>query len=275
MLEAVVNVSEGRRGEVLAALRDSAGDCLLDVHTDRVHNRTVLTVAGADVEDAVLRVARVAVEMIDLAVHSGAHPRLGALDVVPFVPLVGSTMGEAIGARDRAASAIAGELAVPCFLYGPERPLPDVRRRAFFDLVPDAGPAAPHPTAGAACVGARPVLVAYNLWLAEGAVFEEVRAFVPGLRGEHVRALAFDMGGVVQVSFNLLAPERFGPARVFDAVAARFPVERAELVGLAPRSVLDAAPRRRWGELDLAEATTIEARLEQAGLDGGSKSGGK
>ena len=268
MLECVINVSEGRRPEVVAAIGATAGPTLLDVHSDAHHHRSVLTLAGPDVEVAARAVAREAVRLIDLRAHQGVHPRLGAVDVVPFVPLAGSSMDEAVAARDRFARWAAEELAVPCFLYGDERTLPEVRRGAFGGLAPDVGPAQPHPTAGAVAVGARPVLVAYNLWLASADV-EVARAIARGLRSEHVRALGLDVGGHAQVSCNLVNPLVVGPGAVYDAVAASTAVARAEMVGLVPAAVAAAIPADRWAEVDVDPSRTIEARLEQAGLDGG------
>src|SRR5438309_4881154 len=154
MLECVINVSEGSSGVVLDGLRAAASRALLDMHSDRHHNRSVLTMAGPDVESAARAVTGIGVSTIDLGAHAGAHPRLGAVDVVPFVPLDGSTMEDAVVARDRFSSWAANELAVPCLLYGPERSLPEIRRHAFQSLPPDVGPTEPHPTAGAICVGA-------------------------------------------------------------------------------------------------------------------------
>src|SRR6202022_168904 len=105
----------------------AAGQHLLDVHRDADHNRSVLTMAGPGLQDAVRRVAEAAVATLDLRTHTGAHPRIGVLDVVPFVPLLGSTMADALAARDQFAAWAAAALALPCFLYGPERTLPDVR----------------------------------------------------------------------------------------------------------------------------------------------------
>src|SRR5215510_9235551 len=130
MLECVVNVSEGRDAAVIVALADAAGPCLLDVHSDPDHHRSVFTLAGPGLESAVQALAAEAVARIDLRRHSGAHPRLGAVDVVPWIPT-------ALAERDRFAAWAAGTLGVPCFLYGPERSLPEVRRRAFADLTPD------------------------------------------------------------------------------------------------------------------------------------------
>jgi glutamate formiminotransferase len=258
VLECVVNVSEGRRPGVIAALAAAAGADLLDVHSDHHHHRSVLTLAGVG---APRRVTRAAVEMLDLDGHDGVHPRIGVVDVVPFVPYGDdTTMAEAITARDDFATWAADELGVPCFLYGPERTLPELRRNAFGALPPDRGPARPHPTAGAIAVGARPVLVAYNLWLAE-ADLDEARRIAAGLRSPAIRALGLAVGDRVQVSCNLIDPASVGPAAVHDRVAAEARIDRAELVGLVPRPVLLAIDADRWAALDLDEDRTIEARV--------------
>jgi len=269
VLECVVNISEGRRTEVIAGIAAAAGLNLLDLHVDADHNRAVLTMAGGhDCEVAVRSVTICAVAAIDLRDHGGAHPRLGAVDVVPFVPLGTTPLTDAVAARDRFAAWAAAELSLPSFVYGPERSLPDVRRRAFVDLLPDAGPSARHPTAGAVSVGARGVLVAYNLWLAPGVDTSVARTVAAALRSPAVRALGLDVGGRAQVSMNLVDPLGVGPADIYDAVAARATVERAELVGLAPAAVVDAVAPHRWADLDLDPSRTIEARLaERAILD--------
>lgn len=269
MLECVINVSEGQRPDVVAAVAAPAGRHLLDVHRDADHHRSVLTLVGPGVEEAAFAVVAAAVQHIDLRRHVGAHPRLGAADVVPFAPLDGSNDLDALAARDRLVTRVAAELGVPCFRYGPERSLPEVRRRAFADLAPDAGPRRPHPSAGATCVGARPVLVAYNLWLSPPATIEQARRIAAELRSPTVRALGLVIGDWVQVSCNLLDPLRTRPDEVFDAVARRAAVARAELVGLVPAAVLAAIPAWRRPALDLSPAATIEARLREAGLDGG------
>ena len=267
MLECVVNVSEGRRPQPLAALSAAAGAALLDVHTDPHHNRAVLTLAGPRVEEAARAVARAAVELLDLGSHSGVHPRLGVVDVVPFVPLDdhdGADLGPALRARDGFASWAGDELALPCFLYGPERTLPEVRRRAFSALPPDTGPASPHPTAGAACVGARRLLVAYNLWLAEGVPLSEAKRVASAVRGPAVRALGLEVGDRVQVSLNLVEPTAVGPSDAFQRVAALARVERAELVGLCPTAALAGLPPSRLRELGISEGGVLEARLSEA-----------
>jgi glutamate formiminotransferase len=276
LLECVVNLSEGRDQTTIAAVAQAAGPCLLDVHSDHDHHRSVLTLAGAEelIREAVRSVAIQTVTRLDIQRHDGAHPRLGTLDVVPWVSLAGWPIQDgpiqpAVRARDDFAQWAGIELDLPCFLYGPERSLPDVRRQAWKTLRPDTGPPESHPAAGATAVGARPILIAYNLWLAE-ADLDTARQIVGTIRGPHVRALALAVGHNVQVSCNLIAPWTVGPSAVFDAVARRASIARCELVGLAPEAVLRAIPRRRWAELDLDPSTTIEARLEQAGLDGGS-----
>lgn len=253
-----MNVSEGRDGRPVDAIAAAGGESLLDVHADPHHNRAVLTLAGQGVEAAARAVAVEAVRRIDIRLHVGVHPRLGAVDVVPFAPLAGSTLADAVAARDRFATWAGGpELGVPCFLYGPERALPDVRRGAFTGLSPDTGPAVPHPTAGAICVGARPVLVAYNVWLAPEVDVTTAREVARAVRGPAVRALGLDVGGRAQVSMNLVDPEAVGPAAAYDAVAALAPVAGAELVGLVPRAVLDAVRPSRWAELDLSAARAL------------------
>lgn len=260
-----MNVSEGRERRVIDAIAGAGGDAVLDVHSDPHHHRTVLTIAGPDAEEAARRVTREAVRRIDLRLHVGAHPRLGAVDVVPFVPLVGSTLPDALAARDRFAAWGAGELGVPCFLYGPDRTLPDLRRRAFTGVLPDFGRPVPHPTAGAICVGARGVLVAYNVWLAEGLDVATARRVASEVRGPRLRALGIEAGGRAQVSMNLVDPHAVGPAEAYDAVAGRVAVVGAELVGLVPALVLEGVPEARWDALDLSRSKTIEAALALMG----------
>jgi glutamate formiminotransferase len=259
VLECVINISEGSDRPTIEAIAATAGPALLDVHSDAHHHRSVLTLVGAD---AARTVTAAAVERLDLTAHSGAHPRIGVVDVVPFVPLSGSTMDDALAARDGFSAWAGATLGLPCFRYGPERTLPEIRRDAFASLRPDTGPDRPHPTAGGCAVGARPVLVAYNLWLAEPDLAAAGR-LARELRGPAVRALGLAVGPRVQVSMNLISPADVGPADVFDRVASEVTVAGAELVGLVPAAVLDAVPRRRWAELDLAEDRTIEARLDR------------
>lgn len=264
MLECVVNVSEGRDPGLLSALSAAVQPDLLDLHTDPDHNRSVFTLVGTE---APRRLAAAAVSLLDISGHEGVHPRLGVVDVVPFVPLSGSTMDDALDARNAFAQWAAGDLGVPCFLYGPERSLPDVRRHAWRDLAPDVAPngtTSPHPTAGAMCVGARDILVAWNVWL--DADLDTAREIARRVRTPAIRTLGLQTDRYVQVSINLVNPLAHGPAEAWDAVAYEAQslgavVMRSELVGLAPRAVLDAIDEDRWEELDLSPDRTIEARL--------------
>ena len=261
MLECVINVSEGRDLDRVARIAHSAGPSLLDVHSDPHHNRSVLTVLG---EEAARAVATAGIVGLDLRDHHGVHPRLGVVDVVPFVALDGSTDHDALAARDRFARWLSDVHGVPCFLYGPERSLPDVRREAFRSLSPDLGPSAPHPRAGATAVGQRGVLIAFNLWLRDGDL-TTAREIATAVRGPGIRALGLLVGERLQVSMNLTDPERVGPADAADRVAVLAAtrgtrVAGAELVGLLPQAVLDAIPPDRWPELDLHASRTIEAR---------------
>jgi glutamate formiminotransferase / 5-formyltetrahydrofolate cyclo-ligase len=267
VLECVINISEGRDLERVARIAATAGPALLDRHSDAHHHRSVLTIVG---EDGARAVTTAAVQELDLADHDGVHPRLGVVDVVPFVALAGTTTAAAVAARDAFARWLADVHAVPCFLYGDERTLPEVRRTAFRSLRPDAGPPSPHPTAGASAVGARPPLVAFNVWV-DGTDLALARRLAKEVREPGIRALGLQVGARLQVSMNLVDPFVLGPAAAFDAVAeaasrAGVQVTGAELVGLVPDAVLQAVPRARWAELDLADDRTIEARLDARGL---------
>lgn len=260
-IECVVNISEGRDARLLADLAGACGDDLLDIHTDPHHNRSVFTLIG---ERAPRSLTERAVERLDIRTHSGVHPRLGVVDVVPFVALDGNVVA-ARAARDAFAHWAGTTLDLPCFLYGDERTLPEVRRSAFTTLAPDTGPSGPHPYAGACAVGHRGLLVAYNLWLPGGDI-DLARRIAGAVRGPGVRALGLQVGPRVQVSLNLIEPDQVGPAEAYDRVASLAAslgtrVEGAELVGLIPGAVLDAIPSEQWDELDLAAERTIEARL--------------
>jgi glutamate formiminotransferase len=278
IVECVVNVSEGRDDQVLTELAGSAGPSLLDLHRDRDHNRAVFTIAGPadDVVAAVRALATVAVARLDLTGHRGAHPRQGVLDVVPFVPYepggaIPEDLAEAVVLRDDFARWLGSTLGVPSFLYGPlpggrSRTLPDIRRQSVDSaggLTPDQGPARVDPRTGATAVGARRVLVAYNVWVSSAAVARRVASLV---RRTEVRALGLAVGPRAQVSSNLVDPGSFGPARLYDDVVALVAeaggsVEGAELVGLIPEVVLAAVPPARRAELGLSEASTVESRL--------------
>ena len=257
MLECVINVSEGRHHAILDSLAQSCAGDLLDIHSDPDHNRSVFTMVGVDAPRAL---ARAAVSALSLNDHSGVHPRIGVVDVVPFVPLVNSTMHDARIARDEFATWAATELDVPCFLYGAERTLPDIRKEAWTSLMPDVGSHAPHPTAGAMCVGVREPLVAYNLWL-EDVDLATTRRIAAAVRTANIRTLGLQVGTFTQVSVNLIQSMISGPNDVFSAVSQHATVHHAELVGLLPASVLATIPRDRWEDLDLSVEQTIEWRL--------------
>lgn len=268
VLECVLNISEGRDLPLIGRLAALAGDRLLDVHSDPHHHRSVISVVG---EDAARAVATGTIVALDLRRHDGVHPRLGVLDVVPFVALEGSTDADAIGARNRFAAWLGGTHGVPCFLYGPERSLPAVRRDAFRALTPDTGPSSPHRTAGATAVGQRGPLIAYNLWV-EDCDLATARSIAARVRGPGVRTLGLRVGDRLQVSMNLIDPASISPAAAFDRVTdaaaeAGAVVAGAELVGLVPEAVLRAVPRERWRDLALAEDRTIEWRLRARGID--------
>ncbi len=267
MLECVVNISEGCDQRLLGGLAAATAGGLLDVHSDCHHHRSVFTTIG---EDSVRNLSTKAIETLDLGAHSGVHPRLGVVDVVPFVPLEGSTMRDALEARDRFGAWIVETHAVPVFFYGPDptndRQLPDIRRHAWTSLNPDLGPSAPHPTAGAVCVGARPTLVAYNVWLDVMLSDSDAARLRQQVRIDGIRVLTLEIDGRTQVSMNLVAPRRVGPdiayERVSDAVEEmNAHVERAELVGLVEEEVLRKIPKSEWKHLDLDQDRTIESRV--------------
>ena len=279
LLECVINVSEGRDEAALDHLAAAAGPALLDRHRDPDHNRTVFTLAGhVDlVSEASRALAAASFATLDLRRHTGAHPRLGVLDVVPFVPYEPGRPGPedltvALTQRDEFARWLGEDMGVPSFLYGPlpggrARTLPDIRRLAFGPgpdgLTPDAGPPQADPRHGATAVGARRVLVAYNVWVSS---VEVARQVAPLVRGPEVRALGLGVGARAQVSCNLVDPDRYGPERLYDAVAALVReagarVEGGELVGLIPESVLATVPSDRRAELGLSEEATVESRL--------------
>lgn len=214
-------------------------------------------------QESARALAHQALTLLDISTHEGVHPRLGVVDVVPFVPY-DAEPAAALAARDRFAEFFAGE-GVPCFLYGPERSLPDIRRRAWRELSPDLGPPEPHPTAGACCVGERGVLLAYNLVVE--ASLAEARVVARQLRSPSVRALGLPLGDEVQVSLNLIDPDTTGPEEVYDRVAGLVTVKRAELVGLAPRRLVEAVDTSRVEQLDLSPERTVEARLARRGVD--------
>lgn len=290
-LECVPNISEGRRQDVIdacVAAASTRGVRVLDVSSDPDHNRTVLTLLGEGDElvRAVTALAVVTLDRIDVAQHAGVHPFLGALDVVPFVPLKAGQMPTAVDAALRCADALAA-LDLPVLLYGeaasdPGRAaLADHRRGGLARLgdrmasgewPPDRGPSRLHPTGGAVCVGARPFLVAFNLLLdtdrlaAAKRIAASLRESGGGPPG--VRALGFllESRGQAQVSVNLTDCERTSLLDVVqraDELAAETGalVVETELIGLAPRRVLPAGGADALRLPGLSETQILETHL--------------
>jgi glutamate formiminotransferase / formiminotetrahydrofolate cyclodeaminase len=295
LVECVPNFSEGRRSDVITAIRDAIAaidrTAVLDVSSDASHNRTVVTfVASADtaVDAAFAGIAK-ARDLIDLTQHSGEHPRMGATDVVPFVPLDGTTMQDCIALARALGERVARELAIPVYLY--ERAatrrerenLADVRRGEFEGIrdaigndpsrAPDFGPPRVHPTAGAIAIGARPFLVAYNVYLGEKenlAVAKKVAKAVRGSSGglKYVKGLGLEVDGQAQVSMNLVDIDQTPMHRAFDAVkmeaaASGVATTWSEIVGLVPeRALFDAAVRHL--QLDRFTADQVLERKVRA-----------
>ncbi len=297
IVECVPNFSEGRREEVVnalaAALTSVSGVALLDSEMDAAHNRCVISIAGDPeaVAAAVLAGVEKAVELIDLRQHHGEHPRMGAADVIPFIPIAGVTMDECVQLSVRVASEVASRFGIPVYLYEQSartearRDLAYVRRGEFEGIreeigtnperKPDFGPTAVHPSAGATAVGARFPLVAYNVYLhttdlkAAQAIAKAVRFSGGGLR--YVKALGFEIKerGQVQVSMNLTNFEGSPIFRAFDMVAReaeRFGVSVAssEIVGLVPQKALNACADHYLRLEGFSANQILENRLESA-----------
>jgi glutamate formiminotransferase/formiminotetrahydrofolate cyclodeaminase len=294
LVECVPNFSEGRDPAIIAALRGALvavpGVTLLDVQADPAHHRAVFTFVAPPeaAAEAALRAMRVATERIDLTRHRGEHPRMGATDVVPFIPVRAVTMDDCVALARRFAERAAAELHIPIFLYAraatrPERErLPEIRKGEFEGLRdrigsdpaadPDFGPRRVHPTAGATAVGARPFLVAFNIYLDTSDVTlakeiaKKIRTSSGGLPA--VQASGFDVGGQAQVSMNLLDTDVTSPATVFAAVEAEarargVAVAKSEVVGLIPeRGILGAGA----AALKLPDATDhlLEPKIRAA-----------
>lgn len=270
MLECVINISEGRDRGLLAQLASCAGASLRDLHSDVFHNRSVFTLinTSSTLSADVRRLISVALDVLDLEGHEGVHPRLGVVDVVPFVALAPKGIPAAIALRDETAEWIATTFDVPVFLYGtraPARTLPYVRAHAFVDLAPDWGPSRADLRRGAVVVGARDVLVAWNLWLRHVTV-HQARELAVAVRSPGVRALGLRVGDMVQVSCNLVDLALATPSLVYDLVASHVSapglIDHAEVVGLFPRSLLEREAPERWRQLGLHPRDTIEARLD-------------
>lgn len=259
MLECVVNISEGNDSAVIAELANAAGESLLDTHSDPYHHRSVFTLYGATVYDDVLALTEKAFELLDITKHSGVHPRMGVVDVVPFVPVGDIDLSEAVQARERFAQEISTRFSVPVFLYGPDRTLPHIRLEAFKTLVPDFGPSEPHPRYGSVSAGAREPLVAYNLYLSNPDL-ETAKLAANQVRCQHFRTLGLRVGDQVQVSANLIDPLNHGVYEFYQAVNSLAKISRGELVGLAPLRVIEETPKELWAMLDLSIDKAIESR---------------
>ncbi|HEX7085150.1 MAG TPA: glutamate formimidoyltransferase [Vicinamibacterales bacterium] len=273
LIACVVNISEGRDRAVVDAIAAAAtavpGVQLLDRSSDPSHHRSVLTLAGdrTPLRAAVLALVGETVARIDLRVHRGAHPRIGAADVVPFVPIGETAMSECVALAHEVGREVAARFGVPVYFYEEaalspgRRRLETIRRGGFEGLAarmalpewaPDAGPREPHPTAGATVVGARQPLIAYNINLATDRVdvaqkiARAVRASSGGLRDVKAIGLLLEHRGIAQVSMNLTNHTRTPIPRVFELVkreAARYGVAvlESEIIGLVPQAALFAA----------------------------------
>ena len=274
IIESVPNISEGRRPEVVAAavatLRATPGLRVLDVQSDKDHNRSVLTLVGDEraLEAGLLALFEVATRQIDLRTHEGEHPRVGAVDVVPFIPIEDASMKDCVALARKVGSAVAERYGVPVFLYEEaataphRRNLEDVRRGQFEGLAekmkdaawaPDFGPETPHPSAGATVVGARMPLIAYNVNLGTRDVeiakriAKGIRHSSGGFRFVKAMGVALEERGLAQVSINMTDFKRTPLHRVFETVrseAERYGVSvvGSEIVGLVPsEALLDAA----------------------------------
>ncbi len=294
LIECVPNVSEGRRPAIVDRCAGAIGAeavSLLDVTSDRAHNRSVLTFAGepAGVRAAALALFDVALQAIDLGQHQGEHPRVGAVDVVPFVPLGNATMDTCVDLARSVGETVAGRFGLPVYLYehasrpGVHRRLEEIRRGGLAALAtrmteagwrPDFGPSSPHPTAGVTVIGARLPLVAYNVELATDrleiarAIARTVRESSGGLSSVKAIGIALAERGIVQVSMNLTDFRTTSIVEAFDAVeaAARSrgtSVIGSELVGLAPAAALtrEVATHVRLRDFD-ENRMVLERRLE-------------
>lgn len=295
VIETVPNISEGRRRDVIDAIVGAVGQSrdafLLDASSDPSHNRTVLTMVGdeAPLFDALLRVYAVALERIDLREHRGVHPRIGAIDVVPFVPLGNATMAQCTALARRLGAAVAERFAVPVYLYGEaaqhadRRPLENVRRGEFEGLAtkmrdaawtPDYGSSTPHPSGGASAIGARPFSIAFNVNLdsddieAARDIAAAVRGRNGGLPGVKAMGVALAHRGVVQVSMNVTDHERSPLQRVFARVERKaekrgVSVLESEVVGLLPAAALAGMARKTIRLDDFTENQVLEVGLAQ------------
>lgn len=296
IVECVPNVSEGRDparlARVAAAVRATPGVTLADVHADPDHHRSVFTFLGepATVAAGAVALAEAVLAEIDMREHRGIHPRIGALDVLPFVPLSDTPMSVAVALAYAVGATLATRHALPVYYYGeaarrPERrTLRELRHGEYEGLAarlgreegrPDDGPARFDPRRGAVLVGARGVLVAYNVWLASDdlaaarAIAREVRGSGGGLPAVQALGLPLASRGRVQVSMNLLdhrvTPIPAAYDRVAQAAARRgIAIERAELVGLAPRAAFAGRAPASVGLPEFTSAQELDVHLARA-----------
>jgi glutamate formiminotransferase len=293
VLEAVPNVSEGRRSAIVATIeRAFARNArVLDVHVDPDHNRAVFTLVGdaGVLAEALLAGISAAVALVDLRAHSGVHPRVGAVDVVPVVPLAHDDMELAKATARLVGGRIGAELGLPVFHYGE---IGDGRRPAYFrsggfeelrhrveigELVPDAGPRSVDPRSGAVLVGARRPLIAYNIVLGTGdvEVAREIAAAVRessgGMPGVQAIGLLLPSSGLVQVSMNVVDIERAPLHEVVERVRAEAAsrgvlVTGGELVGLVPARVAQRALEAGVELPGIDESRVLERALGSSGL---------
>ena len=297
LVECVPNFSEGRKSESVERLAQSIETvetaCVLDTHMDADHNRSVITFVASPhmIVEAATRAVALATELIDMRQHRGQHPRLGATDVLPFVPLRGVTMSDCVALAHRAGARI-GELGIPVYFY--ERAalkadrvnLEDVRRGALELLreeiavdptrAPDMGPLSVHESAGAIAIGARPLLIAFNVNLRSNDV-TIARKIARAVRARHgglpfVKALGFELRsrGLVQVSMNLVNYEVTGLHQAYEAVRAQAEtfgvgVVGTEIVGLVPENALDQSAKYFRKLENSSKDKILESRLQVCG----------
>jgi len=294
-IESIPNVSEGRRSDVIErlahAIRNTAGVRLLDYSSDASHNRSVFTLAGdaAALEQATLALFAEATASIDLREHHGEHPRLGAVDVVPFVPIEGVTMADCVALAKRVGAAVADRFGIPIYLYeeastNPARKnLEDIRRGEFEGLAakmvsdgwePDFGPRAPHQSAGASVIGARMPLIAYNINLntdridVAKKIAAAIRHSSGGLRYVKAMGVKVDERQLAQVSMNLTNYEKTPIFRVFEMVkreAERYGVAilESEIVGLVPSAALTDAAAFYLQLEGFSQSQILETKLRE------------
>ena len=296
LIECVPNVSDGRRPDVIDALAAAIvsvdGVHLLDRSSDPSHNRSVFTFAGdaEPLRQAVLALFDGAIRAIDLRSHRGAHPRLGVVDVVPFIPISGATMPDCVALANTTAADVASRFHLPVFLYeeaastDARRNLADIRRGEFEGLTqkmaspewaPDFGPPRPHPTAGATVIGARAPLIAFNVNLATDridaakAIAAAVRHSSGGLPFVKAMGVALEHRGLAQVSMNLTNYKQTPVVRVFEAVKREAErrgtsVLESEIVGLVPEAALPPDPERTLQLTGFSRSQVLEHRLREA-----------